>query len=271
MNNNSAVGFTQRLISKAVVSHIRYAPVQRGKWRLLNAVSSLGLVCELERGVYVRIASPKDAMEKALVYGWKEKKEADRFLSFIRPGMTVFDVGSNLGTYSMLAARRVGPNGRVHAFEPTPRVAAKVERNAQLNGFDNIIINQVAVSSEPGMVTFYTHEEDDRNSMGAASETKISVPATTLDLYVQNAAVAKVDAMKIDAEGAEVLAFRGGERLLAGEGAPDVILLEVSPEALSLMGSTPAELNAILRGHRYDLETLAEHEGYQNVLARKRP
>jgi FkbM family methyltransferase len=210
-------------------------------------------------------------MEKALVYGWKEKNEAARFLSLIRPGMTVFDVGSNLGAYSMLAARRVGPNGRVHAFEPTPRVAAKIERNAQLNGFGNIIINQVALSSDLGMVTFYTHEEDDRNSMGAVSETKISVSATTLDLYVQNAAVGKVHAMKIDVEGAEVHVLRGGEKLLAGEAAPDVILLEVSPEALSLLGSTPADLNGILRGHGYDLETLAEHEGYQNVLARKRP
>ena len=51
--------------------------------------------------------------------------------------MTVMDLGANIGQYTLVAARRVGPQGRVHAFEPTPHLAEHVRRNLELNGLDN--------------------------------------------------------------------------------------------------------------------------------------
>src|SRR5664279_4647411 len=99
-----------RVASKAVVKYLREAPLSRGKWRLLHA-SAKFLVVELEPDVLVRIANPQDSMESAIVYGWKELGDAEPFLSLARPGMTAFDIGANLGVYSLLLARRVGPSG----------------------------------------------------------------------------------------------------------------------------------------------------------------
>jgi len=254
------------LASKAVIHYIRRFPRQRGTWRLLQASAGF-LVAELEPGVSVRIAHPGDSMEAAIVRGrWKEREEADRFLSLMRPGMTVFDVGANLGMYSLMAAKRVGPGGKVHAFEPTPRLVRKVEDNAALNGFSNIVINQVAVSDRPATAEFFLCADDDQSSLAAISDSAITVRTITLDDYIAEQGIGRVDLVKIDVEGAEVCAFAGARRLLSGPEAP-AIFLEINPGALGKMGSSAGELESLLRGHGYALSTVAEHEGYRNVLA----
>src|ERR1035441_6724268 len=58
--------------------------------------------------------------------------------SLIRPGMTVFDIGAHVGHYTLLAARIVGPTGRVYAFEPEPENFALLKRNVELNGYKNV-------------------------------------------------------------------------------------------------------------------------------------
>jgi FkbM family methyltransferase len=247
----------RNLASKAVVSYIRRFPGQRGTWRLLQA-SAKFLVAELEPGVSIRIAHPKDSMEAAIVRGrWKEREEAERFL---------FDVGANLGMYSLMAARRVGPQGEVHAFEPTPRLVRKVRDNAGLNGFSNIVVNQVAVADKLGTAQFFLCADDDQSSLAAVSDSVISVRTITLDDYIAENGIPRVDLMKIDVEGAEVRALEGGERLLSRPYAP-TIFLEINPLALEKMGSSAGALESLLRGHGYTLTPVAQHEGYRNVLA----
>ena len=73
--------------------------------------------------------------------------------------MTVFDVGANVGPYALVAARRVGDRGSVHAFEPTPKSAAGLRRNVGLNGLTNVVVNEVAVSDTAGEVNLYLDEE----------------------------------------------------------------------------------------------------------------
>src|ERR1044071_9091607 len=102
---------SQNFASKVVTSYLRRFPRRRGTWRLLQ-LSAKFLIAELEPGLFVRIAHPSDSMEAAIAYGrWKECEEAEQFLSLMRPGMTVFDVGANLGIYSLLTAKRIGSQG----------------------------------------------------------------------------------------------------------------------------------------------------------------
>ena len=74
--------------------------------------------------------------------------------------------------------------------------------------------------------------------------------------------------MKIDVEGAEVKVLTGGQRVLARPDAPN-ILFEINPSALARMGTTVEALVNLLDHCDYDLRTVAEHEGYRNVLAMK--
>jgi FkbM family methyltransferase len=250
--------------------YVRHSPVQKGKWRLLEWSTSF-LLAEPERGTFLRISDLKNPVELSLIHkGLLEPQDVSLFLSLLRPGMTVLDVGANVGMYTLLGARRVGPAGRVHAFEPTPRVATALRRNVALNGLDNVIINEAAVGAVAGTATFFLQEASDRNTLGGGVGTPMEVKTITLDGYVTTAGVAKVDVMKMDVEGAEVAALQGGRELFSREEAP-VLFLEVNPEALEAAGTSATELHGLLKRYGYLSYPLQTYGGgrYGNVLACK--
>jgi FkbM family methyltransferase len=137
----------------------------------------------------------------------------------LRPGMVFYDIGANLGFFSLLAARLVGPQGKVVAFEAEPDAAARLREHAARNQLTNITVEEVAVWSETGAVAFVRSDpgaSPDRglghvDPQGGAPDS-IAVPAISLDEYAQSP---PPDFLKCDVEGAEVRVFRGARRLLA--------------------------------------------------------
>ena len=87
--------------------------------------------------------------------GMFEPETVRAFAALLAPGMTVMDIGANVGQFTLVAARRVGPSGRLHAFEPTPELAAHILRNLELNGLENVAVNAVAVSDVAGRATLH--------------------------------------------------------------------------------------------------------------------
>ena len=73
---------------------------------------------------------------------------------WLNPGDVFYDVGANVGFFTLIGARRVGESGRVVAFEPAPTTRAALERNVRLNGFANVDIVEAAVSDAAGSATF---------------------------------------------------------------------------------------------------------------------
>lgn len=138
---------------------------------------------------------------------WFEK-EIDFLRAFLAPGMTVIDIGANLGVYSLPMARLVGPSGRVFAYEPGGEARALLEQSRDANGFGNLEILGLALSdgAREGHLGFADSSELRALGDGAGGE---PVRITSLDL--ENAAHGwpTVDFIKIDAEGEE-------ERIIAG-------------------------------------------------------
>src|SRR5205814_9624857 len=73
---------------------------------------------------------------------------------WLAPGMRAIDVGASYGVYTVAMARAVGPQGRVWAFEPTPRSADYLRRNVELNALDNVVLRRDALSDRAGSVAF---------------------------------------------------------------------------------------------------------------------
>jgi FkbM family methyltransferase len=191
--------------------------------------------------------------------------------------MTVFDVGANIGQYTLLAARRVGPQGQVHAFEPTPHVIAQLRHNVALNQLGNVRINPVAVSDHSGKATLYYFEGTDAGEntiMDAAGGTACgTVPTVTLDDYVAERGLRRVDVIKMDIEGAELLALQGASDLLSGENAP-LLLMEVHAKTLGFSGLNMEQLLGLLGKHGYSFYPLATYgqdtpDPWTNGLAAK--
>jgi FkbM family methyltransferase len=151
----------------------------------------------------------------------------------IKPGDTFLDIGANGGIFSMLAARWVGPAGRVYAFEPSQREADILRRNIALNQFANIQVIQQAASNEDGVAKLAISQD---GAMNALRETKhpaqhiqqwIEVATITLDTFLEQNAIERVDFIKMDVEGAERLVFQGSSRLLK-QAEPLIILFEAA-------------------------------------------
>jgi FkbM family methyltransferase len=155
---------------------------------------------------------------------------------FLKEGMVVFDLGANLGQYTLLAAQIVGETGGVHSFEPGSRMFDELKFNVFLNGLSRrCVLNNVAVSDVSGVANLskYAPGSEVYSSLGSHARREATVigheevRTVMLDDYVKNAGIFRVDFMKIDIEGAELPALRGAENLLSGSEAP-VILIELA-------------------------------------------
>ena len=143
------------------------------------------------------------------------------------PGATLFDIGANVGFFSLIGARLAGPSGRVHAFEPLPANVARIRAHAAANGFAQVEVREVALGEESGRATLSVPEEGswahlERYAPDRDVPGKLDVEVTTVDALVEGGRTRPPDVVKIDAEGAEVEILRGMEATL-GAHRPAVI------------------------------------------------
>lgn len=175
-----------------------------------------------------------------LVRGVLEPEVQEALRRHVAPGAVVFDIGANIGFFSMLSASLAGPAGRVEAFEPVAPSAAAVLANGSLNGFSNIRLHQVAVAEDPGQARFCVPMDQSwahLNLRGRHPNTdfELSVPLISIDSEIAEGRLPVPDVVKIDVEGAEVAVLRGMRKTL-GAHAPVIIceLHDSNRELLSL-------------------------------------
>jgi FkbM family methyltransferase len=137
-----------------------------------------------------------------------------------RRARMVFDVGANAGIYS-LAALAAQPTLAVHAFEPTPEIAARLRRTAVLNGLQNLEVHEVAVSCDTGYVILNRCRGEFGSNEGMNFITATSaaldgerVKAVCLDRFCQERRIDRIDLLKLDIQGHEHSALTGAIGLL---------------------------------------------------------
>jgi FkbM family methyltransferase len=163
---------------------------------------------------------------KTYFEGGGEPEVQEALREQLRPGMTFYDIGANVGFFSLLAARLVGKEGRVVAFEADPEVAGRLREHVGRNAFGWIRVEEKAVWSEPRTVYFARTDPTTSPDRGLGhvvsqgADDTIQVSAESLDGYTS--ARSAPDFLKCDVEGAEVEVFRGARRLLK-EKRPGII------------------------------------------------
>jgi FkbM family methyltransferase len=148
---------------------------------------------------------------------WAGTYEPERLRAFARAvplGASVYDIGANVGVYSLLASARTGPGGKVYAFEPAQRNLQYLHRHIELNHAHNCMILETAVSNKDGTCRFSAAPWD--FSMGhLAQGGELLVPSVTLDTCVYGErAMPPPDVLKIDVEGAELEVLEGATRAI---------------------------------------------------------
>jgi FkbM family methyltransferase len=194
----------------------------------------------LGRALYARLYT--------LGKGLAERREMRFLREQVKPGMVVFDVGANIGFYTFLLADAAGPEGSVHAFEPDPVSFGILETRAARH--QNVFGTRAAVGDRTGTVSLFcspTNRADNRihPSHDVQPAETFEVPLMTLDAYCAERGIEKIDAVKMDIQGAEVAALRGFASTLTRL-RPAWLLVEFSPEHLRGAGSTPEDFWKIL-------------------------
>jgi FkbM family methyltransferase len=233
------------------------ASAKRLLWRLHWVTTKRPYVIPFKSNL--KISIPKTGSGSLIYYqGYSERETADFMMRFLRPGMTLIDIGAHIGEYTLLAAHAVGESGQVHGFEPQPGIFPILRDNVQMNRLRNVTLNCKAVSNSIGEVEFEVFSEPSISSIrkqvaSASAEQLVKVATISLDVYWSQQD-AKIDLIKVDVEGAEKLVFEGAEGLMSlpASTAP-VWLFEYSPSAYAGFGYLASDLLNLLSRHNYQV------------------
>ncbi len=269
----------RRRIGSRILDGLSYLPYFKGKGLLaLWIVHWLGhtapLTMRLPNGSRVWLADDH-AGHALLPYciGKYEKEFTQLFLRFLRqldPGECVVDLGANVGYYALMAAWQLRhfEGSLVFAFEPNPHAFTYLQNNRALNRLDNLVAVQQAVSNQSGRIALYINPGGITYGslqpyLSHLTE-RCEVQATTLDEFFSQWPVTKIKLMKIDIEGAELMALQGARETL--ERFRPVIFYEENETACNAFGYTVKELRSFLQelGYRFDLMKPGD---VQNVIA----
>lgn len=204
----------------------------------------------------------KSALDRELLCDRFEATEMHFVDRLLRPGMTVLDIGAHHGLYTLLAAKRVGPQGRVVSFEPSPRERKRLLRHVRINRCSNVCLKSFALGDEDGEADLFLVEgaQDWCNSLRPPDlqerTSVVRVEVRRLDEVLADLAIERVDFIKVDVEGAELSFLHGAKKLLQGAHRP-AILAEVQDIRTRPWGYPAREIIRFLAARKYRWFALA--------------
>lgn len=238
----------------------RPAPI---RW-LVNQIILAVLPASVRIGRADILLNPKDpVVSGALAFGVYEKGELKRFSEVIRPGMTVVDVGANLGTYSAVALDRLQGRGRLLAVEPARENFFWLHRNTRHNlgkmRSNRVALVRAALSDQGGWAILHknpSNKGDNRLYQDILLPKQERVQTTTLDALCKKHGINSIDVLKIDVQGFEVRVLRGAEKILRA--SPRCHLFcEFWPDGMRKSGTGTEGFLKILKANRFRLFEVA--------------
>jgi FkbM family methyltransferase len=236
-------------------------------WQYFNTRQAEGaVVVGWHHGTRLRLYLGNDLSRQIYIAGSVDPNEFAFLDRFLQPGMTFLDIGANEGIYSVFAARRVGAEGTVWAFEPSRRELDRLRCNLELNGL-KVRVFPLALADSAGRADLRVagYEHEGQNTLGAFAYAGVEAARTEpvdlmrLDDVVEQNPLRRLDAIKVDVEGAELRLFQGATATLMR--FRPVLLFEASDAALRLQGASCEALFDHLRTQQYDLYAFDRHSG----------
>jgi FkbM family methyltransferase len=197
-----------------------------------------------------------ETSRSVFVTGRYEPNEFCLLLRLLKAGMTFIDAGANMGLYSVFAARRVGPRGKVLSLEPSGREFEILQKNVKLNSLINVLTIRKALADRASEVELSVAplDQSGHNTLGAFGydtplDHRERVQAERLDDVVYGEGLTRVDVIKMDIEGAEMAALRGAVETLRQ--FKPVLLIELSDRSLQHQDTSSREVLGWLEQQGY--------------------
>lgn len=214
----------------------------------------------LSFGLMLFLNKKDPVVSGAIALGVYENFETVLLQKEIHEGMTVIDMGANIGYYTVMFAHLVGPSGKVIAFEPDEQNGEVLKKNIIANKFRNVSYVNKALSDRTGFVKLYISEEnrgDNRIYDTKEGREWIEVEMISLDDYLPKET--KVDLIKIDVQGVEALILNGMEKSISRSDKM-IIFTEFWPDGIRKTGESPEEFLKKLVGFGFSLYNINTKE-----------
>ena len=190
---------------------------------------------------------------------------------YLAPGMVAVDLGAHIGYFTLQMARAVGPNGTVYSFEPAQENYELLIRNIALNGYQNVIPVQKAVSDRQGLATFFLNPYSVAHSLRpdtfGKSEATVEVETTSLDNFFERQGWPDVHLIKMDIEGIEPVALKGMEEILT-RNKEIRLIAEYVPSILEAGGEEPHQFLEALKYFGFNISNISDKDGLQPFTER---
>ncbi len=256
-----------------LMMYARHFPIRRGKLRVIescwrSAVGSSGTkrLAALKYGGFSMRCDLAEMLQRQIYFFGTYFVEAHIlgcWAEVAKGARVVLDVGANAGIFSLVALA-VQPDATVHAFEPTPEIAARLRETARMNGLERLNVHEVAVSSVNGPIVLRRcrGEKDANDGMNfidadysdAGAE---RVRAVSLDVFCAETGIDHIDLLKLDIQGHEYAALRGAERLI-GAGRIETIFTELNWAADPSSACSASESIKLLAAAGYEFSAPAQ-------------
>ena len=209
--------------------------------RIPGLQASLRLHVHAENDVHIS--------RQILEHGVWEEFESQLVCRYLQAGDNFLDAGANIGYFSVLAAHRVGPRGRVFAFEPEPRNFALLQKNLRLNKLQQRVdAHQLALATTDGAADLYLHSDNlgDHQLFASESGRQVICVPTVNGAGLLMPKVESLKLVKIDTQGAEFQVVMGLFPLLLDSGSGLRMIVELTPFSLRAAGSSGTQLLNLL-------------------------
>jgi FkbM family methyltransferase len=225
------------------------------------------LVCRID-GLIWRL-DPSQSIDRGLLEdGLFEPASTEWVDKLVTPGMVTVDVGANIGYYTIRLSRLVGPQGQVHAFEPSKRYRDRLLDHVKRNDCKNVVISDYGLSDEESEDMLYA--DNISATMHWPNDDKPptfeeTIRLRTLDSYVEEGNLSSLDFVKVDIDGHEQRFIAGATKTLRR--FQPIILMEFSQLSLVMADWDVERLAKQLTDLGYSLHSERTGESYPSRLA----
>lgn len=224
--------------------------------QLTNGIIRLLLPRTVQYDDAIIVINPRDpVVSGALFFRVYERSELAFFKSVCRPGINFLDIGANVGFYTALAMRRIGPTGKIVALEPDPESHGFLKQTVAANAAANVVCLATAAAASRGRFKLYVSPDnrgDNRLYQPDPSWPSVDVDTASADELLVSLGIEQLDLIKIDVQGAEGGVIDGLEKTIR-RSTNLTLLTEFWPHGLRQAGTDPRALLGKLRSFGLEL------------------
>ncbi|KKD39569.1 FkbM family methyltransferase [Limnoraphis robusta] len=220
----------------------------------------------LNQGVGTGLKFNPDDSNRDYATGAYELPIQTALAKYLKPNSVFYDIGANIGFFTVIAARLVGESGQVYAFEPVPENADRIRQNAEINQFSHVTVFEKAVSANPGTAELLLAHHSGGATLSTAGTPpdlrgKMDVELVSIDDLIAQGQIKPPSLVKIDVEGAEIAVLQGMVQTL--KQFQPLLIYEVDDGNQAAFRAKNQEIEAFITSAGYDIIPL--EAAYKNI------